>query len=80
MQPKRNIAARAARWSAGHRKVAIFGWLAFVVASVVIGGAVGIKELTSAEADSRRGGPRRGRARRGPPDPNSEVVLVQSDD
>ena len=33
-----NIAARAGRWSAGHRKTAIFGWLAFVIASVVIGG------------------------------------------
>ena len=29
-----NIAARMGRWSAGHRKTAIFGWLAFVVAVV----------------------------------------------
>jgi RND superfamily putative drug exporter len=29
------------RWSASHRKIAIFGWLAFVIASVVIGTAVG---------------------------------------
>ena len=27
-----NLAARMGRWSAGHRKTAIFGWLAFVVA------------------------------------------------
>jgi uncharacterized membrane protein YdfJ with MMPL/SSD domain len=35
------IAARAGRWSARHRKAAIFGWLAFVVASLVIGGSFG---------------------------------------
>jgi uncharacterized membrane protein YdfJ with MMPL/SSD domain len=32
MTPKRNLAARMARWSAHHRKLAIFGWLAVVVA------------------------------------------------
>jgi uncharacterized membrane protein YdfJ with MMPL/SSD domain len=37
----RNIAARMGRWSANHRKTAIFGWLAFVIASVAIGTAVG---------------------------------------
>ena len=30
MQQSRNIAARAGRWSARHRKTAILGWLAFV--------------------------------------------------
>ena len=29
-----NIAARMGRWSARHRKTAIFGWLAFVIAVV----------------------------------------------
>jgi RND superfamily putative drug exporter len=45
MQTKSNIAARAGRWSARHRKIAIFGWLAFVIASVFIGGAIGTKQL-----------------------------------
>jgi uncharacterized membrane protein YdfJ with MMPL/SSD domain len=36
-----NLAARAGRWSATHRKTAIFGWLAFVVVAFLIGGAVG---------------------------------------
>ena len=40
-----NIAARMGRWSANHWKTAVFGWLAFVVASVVIGGQVGTKYL-----------------------------------
>ena len=29
LSPSRNLAARMARWSAQHRKKAIFGWLAF---------------------------------------------------
>ena len=36
-----NIAARMGRWSANHRKKAIFGWLAFVVLAVAAGMAVG---------------------------------------
>jgi len=40
-----NIAARMGRWSARHRKTAIFGWLAFVVASFAIGTAVGMKTI-----------------------------------
>ena len=37
-----NFAARAGRWSARHRKKAIFGWLAFVIAAAIGGGAVGM--------------------------------------
>src|SRR5205807_8275893 len=40
-KPTRNLAARMGRWSANHRKTAIFGWLAFVIAAFVIGTAVG---------------------------------------
>src|ERR1700759_3374487 len=43
--PHKNIAARMGRWSASHRKLAIFGWLAFVIAAVVIGTAVGQKTI-----------------------------------
>jgi hypothetical protein len=32
--PTTNIAGRIGRWSARHRKTAIFGWLAFIVLSV----------------------------------------------
>ena len=42
MQEK-NLAGRMGRWSAQHRKTAIFGWLAFVIVSFIIGGALGIK-------------------------------------
>jgi RND superfamily putative drug exporter len=40
------FAARAGRWSAQHRKTAIFGWIAFVVIAFVIGGAVGVEKPT----------------------------------
>jgi RND superfamily putative drug exporter len=40
-----NLAARAGRWSASHWKTATFGWLAFVVVAVVLGGAIGTKQL-----------------------------------
>jgi RND superfamily putative drug exporter len=45
----RNIAARAGRWSAGHRRTAIIGWLAFVVLATVAGGMLGTKSLEPAQ-------------------------------
>jgi RND superfamily putative drug exporter len=78
MQSKKNIAARAARWSATNRKTAIFGWLAFVVVSLVIGGAVGQKELSSSEAAPGESGRAEVALERGALAPNTEMVLVQS--
>ena len=44
-----NLAGRMGRWSAHHRKIAIFGWLALVFAAFAIGTfVVGAKEATSA--------------------------------
>ena len=48
MQP-RNLAARAGRWSATHRKTAIVGWILFVVLATLIGGKVGQQNLESAK-------------------------------
>ena len=47
--PKRNIAARMGRWSAQHRKTAIFGWLAFVILAFAFGQGM-IKTLEQQEA------------------------------
>ena len=47
-----NLAARMGRWSAAHRKTAIFGWLAFVVAAVALGSVVGTKTLDPADAEA----------------------------
>ena len=41
-QKPKGIAARAGRWSAQHRKIAIFGWLAFVIAAFMIGSPFGL--------------------------------------
>jgi uncharacterized membrane protein YdfJ with MMPL/SSD domain len=45
MQNPLNIAARAGRWSARHRKAAILGWLAFVILAIGIGSAVGTRTI-----------------------------------
>src|SRR6266516_1793681 len=46
-EPRRstNLAARMGRWSAGHKKTAIFGWLAFIAVAFLVGHAVGTKQL-----------------------------------
>jgi uncharacterized membrane protein YdfJ with MMPL/SSD domain len=73
-----NFAARMGRWSARHRKIAILGWLGFVVFAVVIGIAAGTTELKQHDAIPGESG----RATRlidnefGPK--ASETVLVQS--
>ena len=57
MQP-RNLAARAGRWSATHRKTAVIGWILFVVLATVIGGKVGQKNLEPSamgNGESKRG-------------------------
>jgi RND superfamily putative drug exporter len=70
------FAARMGRWSAQNRKKAIFGWLAFVIASLAIGSAVGMQKP---ESDSRIGDS--GRAQKiiddGFPAKTQEDVLVQ---
>src|SRR3954447_20678590 len=48
--PKRNLAARAGHWSARHRRIAILGWLAFVVIAFVAGGAIGTNTLKDADS------------------------------
>lgn len=41
--------ARVARWSVRHRKTAIFGWRAFVLAAIVVGGAIGTQTAAIGE-------------------------------
>src|SRR4051794_25066441 len=45
-----NVAARMGRWSSGHRKTAIFGWLAFVIAAFAIAAAMPMKTIDQSEA------------------------------
>jgi uncharacterized membrane protein YdfJ with MMPL/SSD domain len=74
-----NIAARAGRWSAQHRKKAIVGWLLFVIVAVFVGGSVGTRTLDDVD-DNGIG--ESGRAQTAVsqnfPDKVSESVLVQN--
>ena len=79
--PRRNLAARAGHWSARHRKLAIGGWLAFVVIAFVLGGAIGTKEL--ADEDTGNGSSRTADTainRADFPEKLDEQVLVQARD
>ncbi|HEY7793097.1 MAG TPA: MMPL family transporter [Gaiellaceae bacterium] len=52
-----NLAARMGRWSARHRKKAIFGWLAFVIVAFALGivsGTTQIEPATSGVGESGR--------------------------
>ena len=66
--PARHLAARMGHWSASHRKLAIFGWLAFVVAAIVIGTAVGTKTID--QSNNNTVGP----SAAGGPDPQARRV------
>ena len=44
-----NLPARAAHWSGRHRKVAIWGWLGFVVVAFMLGNMIGAKQLTGVD-------------------------------
>ncbi|CAA9474794.1 MAG: Integral membrane protein [uncultured Solirubrobacteraceae bacterium] len=77
---KKHLAARMGSWSARNKKKAIFGWLAFILLSVFIGGAVGTKQIS----DSDGGAGDSGRADRvidkAFPDRAEESILIQSKD
>ena len=76
--PHSNLAARAGRWSAQHRKTAVLGWLAFVAIAFVIGGMVGTKTL--APEDQGNGSSQHADQVRADSFPKeaSESVLVQA--
>ena len=80
LKQSNNIAARMGRWSAGHWKTAVFGWLAFVIAALAIGQVVGTKQIDQNNANV-------GQAHKADTilrqagfqaDPQTEIVLVQS--
>jgi RND superfamily putative drug exporter len=80
LKKSNNIAARMGRWSASHWKTAVFGWLAFVVAAVAIGMAIGTKQIDQNNSNV-------GQSHRADQmlidagfqtDPQTEIVLIQS--
>ncbi len=78
MQPSRNIAARAGRWSAQHRKTALAGWIVFVVLAFVVGGKVGTNTLTDVDGGVGESGQADRIVAGAYPKRVDEVVLVQS--
>ncbi|MET9504135.1 MMPL family transporter [Streptomyces sp. NPDC006259] len=81
MAAKRNLAAALGRWSAEHRKTAVFGWLVLVVLVMTLGSSAGQVNLT--EADYGTGDS--GRAERilqdaGLTEPAGELIYVRSDE
>jgi len=78
MSTKNNIAARVGRWSAHHRKTAIFGWLGFVVLAFMLGGTVGTKTLDYAESGVGESGHADRVVYHSFPQRSEEGVLIQS--
>jgi RND superfamily putative drug exporter len=78
--PRRNLASRAAHWSANNRKRAIWGWLGFVVIAVLVGNAVAQDKIHGAEQFTGEAG----RAEQALQDagmrPNDESVVMQNTD
>jgi RND superfamily putative drug exporter len=72
----RNFAARAGRWSAQHRRKAILGWIAFVVAAVLIGGAIGTKHIDNSDYGTGESGAANKVLNDKFNDPASEQVLI----
>ena len=77
---KSSFVARAARWSAQHRKKAIFGWLAFVMVSLAIGSAIGQNKMTVADSYPGEAGRAQKALEESKLEPNTEMILVQSKD
>src|SRR4051794_4065253 len=75
----RNLAARMGRWSAQHRKKAIWGWLGLVVLAFAIGGAVGTETQTAAQSGVGESGNAARTIDNGFPKHSVEQVLIQSD-
>jgi uncharacterized membrane protein YdfJ with MMPL/SSD domain len=73
-----NLAARAGRWSAQHRRKAVVGWLVFVILAVFIGGSVGTNTLQDDDYEIGESGRADSVVSDHFPDKEDESVLVQS--
>ncbi len=49
MRSRSNLAGRAGRWSAGHWKAALFGWLAFALVAMIAGNVVGHVQMRDSQ-------------------------------
>ncbi|HLJ02575.1 MAG TPA: MMPL family transporter [Solirubrobacteraceae bacterium] len=72
------LAIRAGRWSAAHRKLAMLLWLGLVVGSLVLGGAIGTRQLASDQGGTGSSGRANQVLHSAFPQPAQEDVLVQA--
>lgn len=77
MGTSRNLAATSAAWSVRHRRTAVMGWLAFVVAAYVFGSLVGQHNLTDAQMGNGQSGQGTSVIEKAFPYHNGEEVLLQ---
>ena len=77
-KPSKNVAARAAYWSASHRKTAIIGWFAFVVVAFMLGRGLGTEQLSQVDQFSGESGRAEKALDESGLRPIEEIVLVQS--
>ena len=80
MTETKNFAARMGRWSAKNRKKAIVGWIAFVVLSLVIGGALGVKAPEDENTYVGDSGKAHALVDQHFPTENTESVLIKGSD
>jgi uncharacterized membrane protein YdfJ with MMPL/SSD domain len=73
------LAARAAHWSAQHRKLAIWGWIAFVVVAVMLGNAITSKEIHGADQFNGEAHDAEQALEDAGLRPNDELVVIQSE-
>ncbi len=77
--PPSGLAARAAHWSAEHRKLAIWGWIFFVIVAVFVGNAVGQKEIHAADFFNGESHDAEEALYDAGLRPNDELVIIQSE-
>jgi uncharacterized membrane protein YdfJ with MMPL/SSD domain len=73
-----NLAGRMGRWSARHRKIAIFGWLGFVVIAFMSGQLVGVTKIDNNTSGVGESGHAARILDAGFKQPAGETVLIQS--
>jgi uncharacterized membrane protein YdfJ with MMPL/SSD domain len=74
-----NLAGRAGRWSAEHWKRALFGWLVFAVAAMLVGSVAGHVQMKDSDYASGEAATALGMLERaGLTQPATENVLIQS--
>jgi uncharacterized membrane protein YdfJ with MMPL/SSD domain len=79
MQAPRNIAARAGRWSARHRKTAIVGWLVIVIGLFMAGKSIGTQNVEPQDAGVGESGHAQKAAFEAFPEKSESMVLVQGE-